>query len=406
MQLFSDGQFSYNLLRTMGHAVYGGADIGECLATADRIQSGDFDSWHAAWLRTADRVRKLADDSMDRGQPVSARQAYLRACNYYRTAEFFLHSHPDDPRILTTWSRSRECFSQAALLSPQLEAIKIPYHVVPEKTETTLPGYFYQVDDSGKPRPTLIWLGGMDSTLEELHFFGAAAAVLHGYNCLTFEGPGQGQVIRLSKLPFRPDWENVVTPVVDYALTRADVDPQHLVLVGQSFGGLLAIQAAASEHRFAACVAQGGAFDLHESFIHLFPEHLHSQLVPGNDAAIDSLVNAVMAANEGARPAIGNAMWTFGVASPSELVRTISSYTLKDVAGKVSCPTLVIDAEKESFFPGHPKRLYEALTCAKDYLLFTSEEGAQEHCQVGALEIFHQRLFAWLDETLKVRAIE
>jgi hypothetical protein len=36
----------------------------------------------------------------------------------------------------------------------------------------------------------------------------------------------------------------------------------------------------------------------------------------------------------------------------------------------------------------------------KDYLLFSAEEGAEKHCQVGALALFHERLFAWLDCTL------
>jgi len=50
------------------------------------------------------------------------------------------------------------------------EAVEIPYE------GTTLPGYFYRVDDSDTPRPTLIITGGFDSILEELYFFGAPAA--------------------------------------------------------------------------------------------------------------------------------------------------------------------------------------------------------------------------------------
>ena len=44
-------------------------------------------------------------------------------------------------------------------------------------------------------------------------------------HCVTFEGPGQGAVIREQQLPFRPDWEAVVTPVVDHVLTLPGVDP-------------------------------------------------------------------------------------------------------------------------------------------------------------------------------------
>ena len=49
--------------------------------------------------------------------------------------------------------------------------------------------------------PTLIVVGGFDSTLEELYASAAAAAVERGYNCLTFEGPGQGEVIYKEESP-------------------------------------------------------------------------------------------------------------------------------------------------------------------------------------------------------------
>ena len=101
---------------------------------------------------------------------------------------------------------------------------------------------------SSKPRPTLIAHGGFDSTLEELYTSAVAPAIERGYNCLTFEGPGQGGVIRKQKIPFRPDWEKVVTPVVDYALTNRakEIDPNRIALMGISMGGYLAARAASS----------------------------------------------------------------------------------------------------------------------------------------------------------------
>jgi Esterase FrsA-like len=235
---FQDPTFSLQLLRTISETYYKGADIGECLSTAYRIKEGDFESWYQEWLKTAKRVNKYADESLAAGHTVSARDAYLRACNYYRTAEFLLID-PIDPRIQTTWGKSKECFSKAAnLFSPPFESIEIPY-----EGTTTLPGYFYGADnDSNKktPRPTLIAHGGFDSTLEELYTFAAAPALERGYNCLTFEGPGQGGVIRKQKIPFRYDWEKVVSPVVDYALSRTQqVDPKHIALMGISMGGYI-----------------------------------------------------------------------------------------------------------------------------------------------------------------------
>jgi hypothetical protein len=91
-------------------------------------------------LTTAERVHKYADNCISAGHKVSAREAYLRASNYYRVAEFLLMD-PEDPRIHTTWRSSKECFGNAArLFSPPFEAVEIPYE------GTTLPGYFYHAN--------------------------------------------------------------------------------------------------------------------------------------------------------------------------------------------------------------------------------------------------------------------
>jgi hypothetical protein len=120
----------------MSATYYKGADIGECLSTAYRIKEGDFESWYTEWLKTAKRVHKYADDCLAANHKVSAREAYLRASNYCRAAEFLLIS-PEDPRIQTTWGSSKECFSNAGkLFSPTIESIEIPYE------GTTLPGHF------------------------------------------------------------------------------------------------------------------------------------------------------------------------------------------------------------------------------------------------------------------------
>ncbi len=45
----------------------------------------------------------------------------------------------------------------------------------------------------------------------------------------------------------RPDWEKVVTPVVDVAVKLPGVDPEKIILAGWSFGGFLVVRAAAFE---------------------------------------------------------------------------------------------------------------------------------------------------------------
>ena len=389
--IFKDAQYSFQTLRALGHAVSGGADINEVLKTAYSIKEGDDESWYREWMKTAEHCEKAGDDFLGRGRKISARQEFFKASNYYRAAEFFLHTRPDDPRILSTWGKSRDNFLKAAKLADHpILTVSIPFE------GTTLPGYFCLVDGSGAKRPLLIVHTGFDGTKEELYFETASFAVKRGYNVLLFEGPGQGAVIRLQRLPFRPDWETVVTPVVDYALTRKEVDPKRIALMGISFGGYLAPRAAAFEKRIKACIANGGVYDLHLT-AHLTAEDEKYLDTPQGAEAIEKAIYAKMAIDPSFRWVMANGMFTFHAKSPSEWLKMTRLYTMKDVAVKISCPILIVDSEEDKYMPGQAKKLFEALEPPKDFLLFTKEEAAEEHCQMGAMLISNARILDWLD---------
>jgi len=394
--IFDDDQFSFQLLRVLGDAANGAADIGECLSTANRIKEGDFESWHDEWVRTARRIHAVADANLAAGHRVSAREAYHRASNYYRAAEFYLHGDPTDSRIKDLSRASATCFRQVAQLEgPPIDTMEVPYD------DKTLPAHFYRADASETPRPTLILQTGFDGTIEELYGT-AMAATRRGINCLTFEGPGQGRVIREQGLPFRPDWEHVVTPIVDHTQTLPGVDPTRIALMGLSFGGYLAPRAAAFEHRLAACIANGGVFDYLEAnlaFSGLSKEEILGA-IRKDHTAVDTEMWNMAETNMGLRWGIQNGMFTFKAATPSEYIVKASEFALAGVAEQIACPTLVIDTEAERFFPGQAQKLYDALTCPKEFMLFTAEEGAEEHCQIGAAMISQERIFGWLENAL------
>src|ERR687886_1505498 len=222
---FRDDDFEFTMLLALGATYYKGADVGECLSTAASIKSGDYEGWYQSWLATAHRVRGFAEESADAGYQASAREAFLRASTYYDTAAFFLDGASDPSRFLPTWKAHRECFDEAAArFDPPFERVEIPYE------DTTLPGYMFKVDDSGQPRPLLILNNGSDGTVTDMYLVGGAAALERGYNALTFDGPGQGAALFLQGMYFRPDWEKVVTPVVDFALRLPEVDPERIAI--------------------------------------------------------------------------------------------------------------------------------------------------------------------------------
>ena len=392
---FKDESFAFEFVRNLGFMYYGGSDLGEMMSTADKIIEGDFESWFREFDKLARRVLSRADASFAAGHHESARTAYLRASTYFRTAEFYLHGNAKDPRILLEAKASQEAYARAAKLAgPSWEPIEIPYE------GTTLPGYFYKVDDSAKPRPTIIFHGGFDSSIEELFYFGAAAAIRRGYNCLTFDGPGQGMPMRQQKLPFRPDWEAVVTPTVDYALTRPDVDGNNLVLMGMSLGGHLAARAAAFEHRFRAAIFFGGVYDLYETLEHSLPKEALTALDAGDPEKCEAIIRQGMEKSTGLRWVITQGVWSFQAANIVDFIQKAKLYTVVGSIEHIQCPCLVMEAEADIFFNGQPQQVYDALQVPKHLAKFTSDDGAENHCQSGALAYKDEVVFNWIDETL------
>ena len=398
VQFKEDKSFAFEFVRNLGFMYYGGSDLGEMISTSDKIKAGDVESWFTEWDKLGRNILANADASREAGHNESARSAYLRASSYLRMAEFYLHGNPSDPRILSEAKDSAKAYAEAARLTgPTWEPVEIPYE------ETTLPGYFYKVDDSGKPRPTLIFHGGYDSSLEELFYFGAAAAVRRGYNCLTWDGPGQGLPLREQKLPFRYDWEKVVSPTVDYALTRPDVDGENLALMGMSLGGYFAARAAAYDHRFKAAIFYDAVYSYLECLKAAMPKEALTAYEEGDMARCEQIIYQAMPGNTNLIWIVTNGVWTLGASGFGDVLGKAKAYTLANgIAEKIQCPCLVMNAEGDIFFEGQPQEVYDALKAPKKLITFTSEFGAENHCQSGELSYKDELVFNWLDETLKL----
>jgi pimeloyl-ACP methyl ester carboxylesterase len=395
--LFDDETFSFETLRTAGFAAYGGADLGEVLTTASHIRESDEVSWHKAWKATAQRVAEIGEQALASGHRDSAREALLRASNYYRTAAAFLLEKPaTDPEMTLLSAGQHDTFVAAtALFDTPVEALSIAYE------DTTLPAYLFLGDDSGAARPTIIYNSGYDSTSEESYFAIAAAALRRGYNVLAFDGPGQGAVLRNQKMVMRPDWEAVINPVVDYALTRSEIAGEEIVLFGYSLGGYLVARAAAFEHRVAALILDDGIHDFHAAFAGGLPSFVGSWIEEGRDDVALPVLAMLMAVSTQLRWGLRNGIWVFGADSFADLIRMARDYTLEGIAHQIVTPTLIMDAENDKFLKGQPQMVEKALTAASTTLItLTENEGAGEHTHAGGLARAHQTMFDWLDATL------
>lgn len=392
-----DELFDDQFVRALAYTRQGGAELGECVETARRITKTDPDLWHDQWRATAEHVQGLAEASAAAGRRISARDAYLRASNYYRTAGLFLMGSPVDERFRSVSRLQTEAFRQAAaLFDLPPDVLQIPYE------DTTLPGYFFRAAADDQPRATMILTNGYDGTVEELYFSGAVAALERGYNVLAFDGPGQGSVILDQGIPFRPDWEEVVTPVVDFALKLPEVDPGRIVLQGWSFGGYLAPRAATAEHRLAACVSDCGPYDLRDATIARVPGVLARGYDGGSPLAgrvLTAALRAVMK-NPSAGWALRRNLWVHDVADPMAFLAIAPEYTLKGREHLIQCPTFVAATDGDDL-SASARTFADQLVCPSQYVLFTAADGVTGHCEMSGRAVFHQRLYDWLDTVLE-----
>jgi dienelactone hydrolase len=392
--LSSDRTFDFNLLRWHGLAPYRGTDVAEMLAVADRIIPGDFESWHREFIALAQQVEQEGWGE-DRSSPVTLRDRAFRAASYYRAADFFLHGTPSDPRIMSTWASATEQFDRAIARLPVAgERVTI------QADGFTVPAIFYRAARSTTPRPTVLMFNGFDGSQEEMLHLSGLAALERGFHVLTFEGPGQPTVVREQGLGFRHDWEEVVTPVVDYCEAVPEIDASRLGLIGVSFGGYLAPRAAAFEPRIRSVVTIDGLFNGYESVTNLLTPELKALLDRDEMDAFNAAMYAAMEGETGLRWYIEHGLWCFRVPTPYDFFVRARSYTLEGVAERITCPVLVCDAAEEHLNPGQAKKLAAVLGDRATLRTFTAEESAGAHSHPGAALLMNGVVFDWLAETL------
>jgi hypothetical protein len=185
---FQTEPFACALKNMLDYAAHGGADVSECFQAAQTVREGDYDSWHRAWAGLAERVRRSGAHEL---APAGQRPRAARCCA---------------PRTITGSragsalrpSETRACAPPAGRATPvSRRPCACPFpacqSVALAGAPTSATGYLYRAessdDESGRPRPTLIAVGGEGVTVLDLYFLCAVAATRHGWHCLAAAAP-------------------------------------------------------------------------------------------------------------------------------------------------------------------------------------------------------------------------
>lgn len=393
---FKDDDFQFGFEIALGGAYRQTADAGEVLATAGRIKNGDADAWVTEWSALADRVRAEAEAA---GSRVSALAHWRRAATYYATALYTIAHSKQAGRRDELRRQQLACWERIVDLSPVPgERIAIPYE------GTTLPGWFFRAPDAapGEARPTVVLNNGSDGASAQMWAQGGAAAAERGWHWMTFEGPGQQTTLFDQGIPFRPDWEAVLTPVLDALLVRADVVAAKVAVIGISQAGYWVPRALAFEHRFAAAVVDPGVVDVSTSWTDPLPKSLRKELAEGRRDKFDRDMHwgEKLSASTRAMFEFRGEPYAIEGDSRFDLYQQVLRYRLGEEVAQIRTPLLITSPEGEQFWPGQSEQLYDLLPGEKELVRFTAAEGAGRHCEPMGAALRDARVFDWLERKL------
>lgn len=391
--LFKDHETNWVFKRTLEQMSEKAAEIGECLYAASQIQEIDIDSWIKAWESLGENVLAHALESLENGHKISAREGFLRASNYFRTAEY--GCPPDHECFHQLWSKSVKAFQKACpLFNPPIQILQIPFE------GKLLPGYFWQPNGGKRSRPTMVSLGGNDSSGEEIFIDTGFGAVRRGYNYFTFEYPGhRGTVHLYPDCVKRPDYEVPFKAVLDFLESLPNVD-ERIALGGFSYGGYVAARIACYEKRVQAVIPDSPIIDLPTLVLSGMLGSLIKDVPP---ALMDKVIAHRLRKSPITKTLLDYSAWTWGAKSLSEEFEldSFKRHIISDDIRSITCPALALVSQDEG---GEMLRqanfFFDNISSKKKNLhIFTREQdGSNDHCQLDNFARAHQIAYDWLDE--------
>jgi dienelactone hydrolase len=153
---------------------------------------------------------------------------------------------------------------------------------------------------------------------------------------LVIDVPGQGWAMRVDKLALPPDTERLAKVMIDYLVSRPDVDPNRIAMQGISMGGWSAPRAASGEPRLAAVIMASGSLNIGQDLFHYYP------------------------------PIQERVRWIIGARDLPDAARKLRDYTTEPVAKNIKCPMVIgYGSDDRIMDPQGAYRLYQAATNSK-----------------------------------------
>jgi esterase FrsA len=228
-------------------------DVREALSHIDSL---DRDQWAAAFMAIGDRYSKRAEAELAQ-HPEAAREDYRQAWLNYAFGRW---PSPNSRGKQESADKADTAFlAYGQLLTPKIEVLRIPFE------GKNIVVYLQKPLNVAKP-PIVIDIGGADEWKDSVASDGRSF-LKDGIADVAVDMPGTGDAP-----PARPGSERVYSALIDYLLTRGDLDGSRIVVRGVSWGSYWSARVAYAEPtRLKGAVFQSGPVDAY--FTHAWQEN-------------------------------------------------------------------------------------------------------------------------------------
>jgi dipeptidyl aminopeptidase/acylaminoacyl peptidase len=206
------------------------------------------------WREAAEHHEALARRAHAAGFLATATEHYDHAVEAYRMAQhpIFYDDHPVKKYLYGKLAEMVDRRSECA--SYPIERVEVPFdgktiscllHLLPDRRQA----------------PCVIYVPGMDQTKEVFPRAANNIAIPRGFHVLAMDGPGQGNSNMQKIRAVGDNYERAAKAVIDYALSRTEIDPEKIAIYGISMGSYWSLRLASDDHRMAAVVSAVACFN-------------------------------------------------------------------------------------------------------------------------------------------------
>ena len=307
----------------------------------------------------------LAREAAEAGHVATARDLFWRAAQTYLEAQHAIFVD-DDPEKIYLHAKLEECYAYLIQTSPYpLERLEIAWG------ERSIAGLLHLLPDRRRA-PTILLVPGMDMTKESLPNPLDNLFLDRDVHVLVIDGPGQG-VSNLRKIRVDADnYADAGRAAIDYLLTRPEVEPERIGLMGMSMGTYWAPLIASRDQRVKACASAHACYgDKVSMFEQASPRF--KQLF----------------------------MYMAGVHDEDAFDRLARQMTLVGRARDIACPTLMITGEYDPLCPiGESLRVYDELRAPKEIWVFENEFHRVTNSKALGGAAIHGFMVDWLKDAM------